>query len=96
MSLCEAYEAAFKEKIKHFSFRKEYETLKTKCKYCLRFHTGCGYEQIVSADFMDRIIAMPYDYIEKWLDGENKLEWTPEFRDNLERARKSAYTEMFV
>lgn len=40
-----------------------------------------GYLMIKAADFIKRIEKMPLDYIRGWLDGENQLEWKPEFKN---------------
>lgn len=72
------YEKMFNEKINYFSKHEKYETLRKNADKALNLNNGFGYESIVAADFMDRIIAMPLDYIQDWLDGKNKLEWRQE------------------
>lgn len=72
------YEKIFNEKIDYFSKHEKYETLRKNADKILNLNGGFGYESIAAADFMDRIVAMPLDYIQDWLDGKNKLEWRQE------------------
>lgn len=69
------YEADFNVKINHFSSHPKYAWLRAEADKALHNHTGYGSLAIVACDFMDRIIAMPLDYIEDWLNGENELKW---------------------
>ena len=71
-----AYEAVFNGKIEHFKDNPSYPTFRKNADWCIVNHKGFGYNAIKAADYMDRIICMPLDYIEKYLNGENGLEWT--------------------
>lgn len=70
------YEAVFNGKVEHFKDNPAYPTFRKNADWCIVNHKGFGYNAIKAADFMDRIICMPLDYIEKYLNGENGLEWT--------------------
>ena len=71
------YEAVFNYKIDLLKDHPKYEHIrKNFADRCLRLHRGYGYEAIAAADFMDRVIVMPIDYIRRWADGENNLEWS--------------------
>lgn len=74
------YENTFNSKINHFQDHTKYNWLREYADDALRFHIGFGHLAIKAVDFMDRIIAMPIDYIEDWLNDKNKLEWTEEFK----------------
>lgn len=65
----------FNEKIDHFFGHKGYKELRKNADKAISSFSGFGLESIVSTDFMDRIIAMPLDYIQDWLDGKNELKW---------------------
>lgn len=80
-------EETFNEKINHFSGHKGYETLRKNADKVLGSYTGFGLECIISTDFMDRIIAMPLEYIQDWLDGKNELEWREQDKKRLEAIR---------
>lgn len=69
------YEEVFNSKIDYFKDNPKYKTLRTSADDALNHHTGYGAEAIAAADFMDRVIKMPLEYIEKWLNGGNHLEW---------------------
>ena len=70
------YEAVFNGKVEHFKGHPGYETMRKNADWCLINHKGYGYNSIKAADFMDRIICMPLEYIEEYLNGRNRLEWT--------------------
>lgn len=80
MDACERYEADFNAKIDSLRGHEKYEWLRQYADEAIMWHTGFGYYQIKAADFMDRIIAIPVDYIRDWLDGKNKPEWREEFK----------------
>lgn len=65
----------FNEKIDRFSTHNKYEWLRKYADEAITWDSNCGYLQIKASDFIDRIIAMPLEYIRDWLDGKNKLEW---------------------
>ena len=72
------YEKLFNDKIDSFSNHEKYKELRDNADKMLMLHCGEGYKAIVAVDFMDRIVAMPLDYIKDWLDGKNQLEWRKE------------------
>lgn len=74
----------FNEKINYFFGHKGYETLRKNADKALGSYTGFGLESIIYTDFMDRIIAMPLDYIQDWLDGKNELKWREQDKKMLE------------
>lgn len=65
----------FNDKINHFTYHNRYEWLRQYADDVIRYATMSGYLQIKADDFIDRIINMPIDYIEDWLDQKNYLEW---------------------
>lgn len=69
------YEAVFNSKIDSFQDHPMYSRLREQANIAIRNHTGFGLESIRAGSFMDRIIKMPNDYIVKWLDGKNGLQW---------------------
>ena len=71
------YEEDFNRKIDCFIHHPSYNELRKQADTALRFHTGCVIEAIKAQDFMDRIVAMPLDYIEGWLNHTNLLAWRP-------------------
>ncbi len=77
-------EETFNEKIDHFSEHKGYEALRKNADKAISSFFGFGLESIVYRDFIDRIIAMPPDYIQDWLDGKNELKWREQDRKMLE------------
>lgn len=83
----------FNQKIDHFSSHKTYPILRKNADKAINMMTGFGLEAIAAEDFMDRIIAMPLEYIRKWLDGENQLEWRKQDLKMLE-AIKGRYTDI--
>ena len=83
------YEKAFNDKINAFKNHSKYNWLREYSDTAIANHTGAGFLQIRAADFMDRIIAMPINYIEDWLDGKNELQWTKEFEANLGDFKKT-------
>lgn len=72
------YEKLFNSKIDHFSKHEKYKELRDNADKMLMLHCGEGYRAVAAVDFMDRIVAMPLDYIKDWLDGKNQLEWRKE------------------
>lgn len=70
-----SYIDTFNEKIDSFKGHDKYEWLRKQADIALQHRNGYGYSVIASDDFIGRIIAMPVDYIQDWLDGKNKLEW---------------------
>lgn len=74
-----AYERRFNEKIDSFKGHPKYETLRKSADSALSYHRGYGLDAIHAQDFMDRIVKMPLQYIQAWLDGLNSLEWTEEY-----------------
>ena len=73
---CEIYEKQFNDKIDALKDHPKYEWLRKYSNEALNYHTEVGYFQIKAADFMNRIISAPIEYIRDWLDGKNKLEWS--------------------
>lgn len=71
-----AYEAVFNGKVEHFKDHPQYSTLRKNADWCIINHKGYGWDAIKAADFMDRIICMPFEYIEEYMNGKNGLEWT--------------------
>lgn len=74
----------FNEKIDHFSGHKGYEALRKNADKAISSFAGFGLESIIYTDFMDRIIAMPLDYIQDWLEGKNELKWREQDKKMLE------------
>lgn len=74
MNKCEEYENKFNSKIDIFKDHPKYGWLRKYADDALSFHTGFGFMAIKAADFMDRIIEKPIEYIRDWLDGKNQLE----------------------
>ena len=83
----------FNEKIDHFSGHKGYEALRKNADKAISSYTGFGLECIIHTDFMDRIIAMPLDYIQDWLDGKNELKWREQDKKML-AAIKGGYVDI--
>lgn len=69
------YEGIFNYKINQFSDHPKFDRLRHSADEALKYHTGYGLDAIHAADFIDRIVKMPLDYIGEWLDGENALQW---------------------
>lgn len=65
----------FDKKIKEFESHKEYPWLKQEAEKAKRAYGGYGFEAISYEDFIERIVAMPIDYILDWLNGNNELKW---------------------
>lgn len=65
----------FNEKIEAFKDHDKYIWLRKQADIALQHRNGFGHSVIASDDFIDRIIAMPVDYIQDWLDGKNELKW---------------------
>lgn len=65
----------FDKKIKEFESHKEYPWLKQEAEKAKRAYGGYGFEAISYEDFIERIVAMPIDYILDWLNGHNELKW---------------------
>ena len=74
----------FNKKIDHFSGHKKYEKLREQADKVISSFGGYGLENIICKDFLDRIIAMPLDYIQDWLDEKNELEWREQDKRMLE------------
>lgn len=66
---------SFDKKIKEFESHKEYPWLKQEAEKAKRVYGGYGLEAIIYEDFIERIVAMPSDYIQDWLDKKNELKW---------------------
>lgn len=66
---------SFDKKIKEFESHKEYPWLKQEAEKAKRAYGGYGLEAIIYEDFIERIVAMPRDYILDWLDKKNELKW---------------------
>ena len=88
------YEELFNKKIDRLADHDRYERLDAQRKSAIKLHTGYGHDAIAASDFMDRIIAMPEEYIRNWLDGKNALEWTKEFELRL-KAAEYGYLDVF-
>lgn len=65
----------FDKKIKEFESHKNYPWLKSEAEKAKRAYGGYGLEAIIYEDFIERIAAMPYEYIRDWLDKKNELKW---------------------
>lgn len=74
MNYFELFNELFNKKIDSFLGCQNYEILKKKADEVNCSHSF-GLENILYTDFMERIIAMPIEYIQDWLDGKNQLEW---------------------
>lgn len=83
----------FNEKIDSFSEHPDYPDLRKKANEYERLWSGFGLEAIIAQDFVERIVAMPLDYIADWLDGKNELKWRREDQKMLE-AIKVGYEEI--
>ena len=66
---------SFDKKIKEFESHKDYPWLKKEAEKAKRAYGGYGLEAIIYEDFIERIAAMPRDYILDWLDKKNELKW---------------------
>ena len=86
-------EKTFDSKINYFYSHKGYKKLRENADKALSSYTGFGLESIIYSDFMDRIIAMPLDYIQDWLDGKNELKWREEDKRML-AAIKGGYVDV--
>lgn len=75
----------FDEKINHFSAHDKYSWLRKEADKAKSYWGGYGLDAIIYQDFLERIVAMPLDYIRGWLDGENQLKW----RQSDERTSKA-------
>lgn len=73
--MIKVYEKRFNDKINHFKNHPHYGILRKSADEAIRYHTGYGLDAIHAQDFMNRIIKMPLQYIQEWLDGNNALEW---------------------
>lgn len=69
------YEKIFNEKIDFFKDHSKYPWLRKEADAALLNRSGFGLSVIISDDFIDRIVAMPKEYIQDWLDGKNQLLW---------------------
>lgn len=76
------YEKSFNDKIDSFKEHFKYEWLRKYSDEALSLHTGDGLYTINAREFMDRVIAMPLEYIQDWLDDKNNLEWG-EYKNEL-------------
>lgn len=65
----------FDKKIKEFESHKEYSWLIKEAEKAKRTYDGFGLEAIICEDFIERIVAMPHDYIKDWLDEKHDLKW---------------------
>ncbi len=70
----------FNQKIDTFKNHAKYEWLRKYANDAISWNERAGYLMIMAEDFIKRIEKMPLDYIEGWLNGENELEWKPEYR----------------
>ena len=87
------YEKSFNEKIDSFKDHEKYERLRKHADIAISNHTGFGSDAIIAGDFMDRIIAMPREYICDWLEGNNNLQWRKQDKLLL-KAYKGGYEEL--
>lgn len=87
------YIETFNEKIGSFKGHESYAWLRKYADAALQNHTGVGVEAIRSTDFMDRIVAMPEEYILDWLNGKNNLEWRKQDKLLL-AAQRGGYEEL--
>lgn len=83
----------FNKKIDHFSYRTDYPQLRKKADEALCVSSGYGLQPIIAMDIIERIAAMPLDYIRDWLDGKNELEWRKEDEKMLQ-AIKGGYVDL--
>ena len=84
----------FDEKIDSFKNHKKYKWLRKYADKAKADNQTYGLESVIAQDFIERIVAMPLNYIEKWLNGENELEWKPDFRARL-KAIKGGFLDLF-
>lgn len=80
----------FNEKIDSFSERPDYPEMRKKADEYERLWSSFGLDAIIAQDFVERIAAMPLEYIADWLDGKNELKWRREDEKMLE-AIKGGY-----
>lgn len=70
----------FNEKIDSFKEHNKYIWLRKYADEAIKWNEMSGYLMIKAEDFIKRIEKMPLEYIRGWLDGNNQLEWKPEFK----------------
>jgi hypothetical protein len=70
----------FNLRIDHLKNHSKYEWLREYADDAIKWNECAGHLMIKATDFIERIEKMPLDYIEGWLNGENQLEWKPEFK----------------
>lgn len=87
MFTCNVYVDTFNEKVNSFSDHSRYEDFRKYADKALLAYTGYGWEAIAYEDFIDRIVAMPLDYIRDWLDGKNELKWRKQDEKMLEAVK---------
>lgn len=83
----------FNQKIDHFSNYEMYSHLRKNADKAVNMLAVFGLEMVIAEDFIDRIIAMPLEYIQAWLDGANHLEWREQDLKRL-KAIKGGYTDI--
>lgn len=83
----------FDQKINSFLDHKEYKWLRKEADNAKRNFSMCGLLEIIATDFIERIIAMPIEYIIDWLDKKNELKWRP-CDEKMLKAIKGGYVHL--
>ena len=73
----------FDNKIEEMKYHEKYRWLKAQADKAKQMFDSFGLDRIRGEDFIERIAAMPLDYISDWLDGKNQLFWRPEDKKML-------------
>lgn len=94
MDYTKPYDQIFNEKIDFFKDHKSYIWLRDQADRMLRNRSGFGWPTIAADDFIDRIVAMPLEYIQDWLDGKNELKWRRQ-DELLLNAIKGGFVELY-
>ena len=72
------------EKADSLSYHEKYPKLREQLDRAISLWGGYGLDCIIAADIIERLVAMPIEYIKDWLDGKNELEWRKEDRKMIE------------
>jgi len=83
----------FNGKIEAFKDHPKYASLRKQADDAIRYYSGFGYAAIAAEDFIERIEAMPLDYIRDWLGGKNELKWRDCDKKMLD-AMRGGYTHL--
>ena len=74
----------FDKKIEVLRHHPKFESIKKQAEDAKRAWYSYGWPMIAATEFVERIAAMPLDYIFGWLDGKNELTWRAEDRNMLD------------